>query len=51
MEDQVSTKRCGHRPGKQLVSQEEMCDRLKSACEGRKDESFVIMAGDRRILC
>lgn len=44
MEDQVSTKRCGHRPGKQLVSQEEMCDRLKSACEGRKDESFVIMA-------
>ena len=44
MEDQVSTKRCGHRPGKVLVDQEEMCDRLKSACDGRSDSSFVIMA-------
>lgn len=44
IEDQLSTKRCGHRPGKILVAPEEMCDRLKSACDGRNDSSFVIMA-------
>jgi methylisocitrate lyase len=43
-EDQVSAKRCGHRPGKKLVSKEEMCARLKSAVKGRTDRNFVIMA-------
>jgi len=44
MEDQVGAKRCGHRPGKELVSAEEMCDRIKAAVDGRTDPSFVIMA-------
>ena len=44
IEDQVSTKRCGHRPGKMLVHTQEMCDRIKSACDGRNNNSFVIMA-------
>ncbi len=44
MEDQVSQKRCGHRPNKGLVSTQEMCDRIKSAVDARYDESFVIMA-------
>lgn len=44
MEDQVSAKRCGHRPGKQLVSSEEMCDRIKAAISARSDPEFVIMA-------
>jgi methylisocitrate lyase len=44
LEDQVVTKRCGHRPGKQLVSAHEMCDRLKAALDARTDASFVIMA-------
>lgn len=44
LEDQVSAKRCGHRPGKALVSAAEMVDRLKSALDGRIDEHFVIMA-------
>ena len=44
LEDQVSAKRCGHRPGKRLVSTEEMCARLKSAAKGRTDKNFVIMA-------
>jgi methylisocitrate lyase len=44
IEDQVGAKRCGHRPGKELVSSEEMCDRLKAAVDARSDESFVIMA-------
>ncbi len=44
MEDQVAQKRCGHRPNKQLVTQTEMCDRLKAALDARTDESFVIMA-------
>jgi methylisocitrate lyase len=43
-EDQVSAKRCGHRPGKRLVSTAEMCARLKSAVKGRTDKNFVIMA-------
>lgn len=43
-EDQVAVKRCGHRPGKALVEAQEMCDRLKSAVDGRIDENFVIMA-------
>jgi methylisocitrate lyase len=44
LEDQVQSKRCGHRPGKQLVPTQEMCDRLKAALDARRDESFVIMA-------
>src|SRR5258705_8682954 len=44
IEDQVGAKRCGHRPGKELVSREEMCDRIKSAVDARTDPGFVIMA-------
>jgi methylisocitrate lyase len=44
MEDQVGQKRCGHRPGKEVVSTQEMVDRVKSAVDGRSDASFVIMA-------
>lgn len=44
IEDQVSAKRCGHRPNKELVSTEEMQDRVKAAVDGRTDNSFVIMA-------
>jgi len=44
IEDQVQTKRCGHRPGKAIVSKEEMVDRIKAAVDARTDDSFVIMA-------
>jgi methylisocitrate lyase len=44
IEDQVGAKRCGHRPGKELVAQEEMADRIKAAVDARTDPSFVIMA-------
>jgi methylisocitrate lyase len=44
IEDQVSAKRCGHRPGKELVSAAEMVDRIKAAVDARTDEHFVIMA-------
>jgi methylisocitrate lyase len=44
IEDQVGAKRCGHRPGKELVSTGEMCDRIKAAADARSDASFVIMA-------
>jgi methylisocitrate lyase len=44
LEDQVSAKRCGHRPGKALVPAEEMVDRIKAAADGRTDPNFVIMA-------
>lgn len=44
LEDQVEAKRCGHRPGKQLVPAEEMIDRVRSAAEARTDASFVLMA-------
>jgi methylisocitrate lyase len=44
LEDQVQAKRCGHRPGKALVSATEMADRIKAAVDGRTDASFVIMA-------
>ena len=44
LEDQVQAKRCGHRPGKALVSSDEMSDRIKAAVDARSDESFVIMA-------
>jgi methylisocitrate lyase len=44
IEDQVQTKRCGHRPGKEVVSKEEMVDRIKAAVDARTDPDFVIMA-------
>jgi methylisocitrate lyase len=44
LEDQVSAKRCGHRPGKALVPAGEMVDRIKAAVDGRTDASFVVMA-------
>ena len=44
LEDQVQAKRCGHRPGKALVSKQEMVDRIRSAVDGRTDDEFVIMA-------
>jgi len=44
LEDQVSAKRCGHRPGKALVPAGEMVDRIKSAVDARTDRDFVIMA-------
>ena len=44
MEDQIGTKRCGHRPGKEVVSKEEMVDRVKAAVDARTDANFVIMA-------
>jgi len=44
LEDQVAAKRCGHRPGKELVDAAEMCDRIKAAVDGRTDAKFVIMA-------
>ncbi|WP_031301688.1 methylisocitrate lyase [Sphingobacterium paucimobilis] len=44
MEDQVGAKRCGHRPGKELVSSIEMCDRIKAAVDAKTDAHFVIGA-------
>ena len=44
MEDQVGQKRCGHRPGKEVVSRGEMVDRVKAAVDARTDDGFVIMA-------
>src|ERR1700734_3490625 len=44
IEDQVSAKRCGHRPGKELVPTEEMADRIKAAVDAKFDPDFVIMA-------
>ncbi len=43
-EDQVGAKRCGHRPGKEIVSKDEMVDRVKAAVDARTDPNFVIMA-------
>ncbi len=44
IEDQVMQKRCGHRPNKEIVSQEEMVDRVKAAVDARTDANFFIMA-------
>ena len=44
IEDQVGAKRCGHRPGKELVSRDEMVDRIKAAVDARTDPSFFVMA-------
>src|SRR6201747_1777041 len=44
IEDQVGAKRCGHRPGKELVSKEEMVDRIKAAVDAKTDSDFFIIA-------
>ena len=44
MEDQVGQKRCGHRPGKEVVPKEEMVDRVKAAVDAKTDKDFVLMA-------
>jgi methylisocitrate lyase len=44
IEDQVGAKRCGHRPNKEIVSQEEMVDRIKAAVDAKTDADFVVMA-------
>ncbi|MEJ2175718.1 MAG: methylisocitrate lyase [bacterium] len=44
IEDQVGAKRCGHRPGKEIVAAEEMCDRIRAAADARSDPAFCIMA-------
>lgn len=44
IEDQVGAKRCGHRPGKEIVSQQEMVDRIRAAADARTDASFFLMA-------
>src|SRR5213078_1835858 len=43
IEDQVGAKRCGHRPGKELVSQQEMVDRIKAAVDARTNPVFVVL--------
>ena len=44
IEDQVAQKRCGHRPNKEIVSREEMQDRIKAAVDARTDQDFIVMA-------
>src|SRR5215207_8829475 len=44
IEDQVGAKRCGHRPGKEIVPVDEMADRIKAAVDARTDPGFVVMA-------
>ncbi len=44
IEDQVAQKRCGHRPGKAIVTTTEMCDRIKAAVDAKSDPDFVLMA-------
>ncbi len=44
IEDQVGAKRCGHRPNKELVTQQEMVDRIKAAADAKTDREFVVMA-------
>lgn len=44
IEDQVGAKRCGHRPNKEIVSKQEMVDRIKAAVDARTDENFMVMA-------
>ena len=44
LEDQVSNKRCGHRPGKELVSAQEMCDRIEAAADAKAGSPFILMA-------
>ena len=51
IEDQVLQKRCGHRPGKQVVSAREMCDRIRAAVDARSHSGFVIMARTDSVAC
>ena len=44
LEDQVANKRCGHRPGKELVNSLEMCDRIEAAVDAKTDPAFIVMA-------
>lgn len=44
IEDQVAPKRCGHMPGKEIVSEYEMCKKIEAACRARKDDAFVVVA-------
>lgn len=44
IEDQVAQKRCGHRPNKEIVTQQEMVDRIKAAVDAKTDSNFVVMA-------
>ena len=44
MEDQIMPKRCGHLPGKTLISEANMCEKIQAACSARKDENFLIIA-------
>lgn len=44
LEDQVAAKRCGHRPGKELVAREEMCDRIRAAADAKPDADFFLLA-------
>jgi methylisocitrate lyase len=44
IEDQVAAKRCGHRPGKELVATDEMCDRIRAAADAKTDPDFVLLA-------
>jgi methylisocitrate lyase len=44
IEDQVAAKRCGHRPGKELVATDEMCDRIRAAADAKTDPDFVLVA-------
>lgn len=44
IEDQVAQKRCGHRPNKEIVTQQEMVDRVKAAVDAKTDANFVVMA-------
>ena len=51
LEDQVEAKRCGHRPGKALVTVDEMCQRIRAAVDARTDRQFVIMARTDAVAC
>ena len=44
LEDQVAQKRCGHRPNKEVVSRDEMCDRISAAVDAKNDSNFLVMA-------
>jgi 2-methylisocitrate lyase-like PEP mutase family enzyme len=51
IEDQVSPKRCGHMPGKEVVSRDEMVKKIEAACLGRKDDNFVVIARTDALAC
>jgi 2-methylisocitrate lyase-like PEP mutase family enzyme len=51
LEDQVSPKRCGHMPGKEVVTREEMVKKIEAACMARRDDDFVIIARTDALAC